>query len=174
MKRSRSQVMLCFGTGCIASGSGAVKKALEEELTGRNLQEEIEIVLTGCNGFCALGPVMVVYPEGIFYVQVKPEDIPHLVEEHFLKGRPVERLMYKEPIEKTPVPLMRDIEFFKHQRIIALRNRGLIDAESIDEYIARDGYLALSKALKSMRPEEVIQEVKKSGLRKVRSKKSTK
>ena len=165
MKRSRSQIMLCFGTGCIASGSGAVKKALEEELAGRNLQEEIEIVLTGCNGFCALGPVMVVYPEGIFYVEVKPEDIPHLVEEHFLKGRPVERLMYKEPIEKTPVPLMRDIEFFKHQKIIALRNRGLIDAEKIDEYIARDGYLALSKALKSMSPEEVIQEVKKSGLR---------
>jgi len=157
--------MLCFGTGCVASGSGAVKKASEEELANRNLQEEIEIILTGCNGFCALGPVMVVYPEGIFYVEVKPEDIPHLVEEHFLKGRPVEKLMYKKPIEKTPVPLMRDIEFFKHQRIIALRNRGLIDAENVDEYIARDGYLALSKVLKSMSPEEVIYEVKKSGLR---------
>ncbi len=165
MKRSRSQIMLCFGTGCIASGSGEVKKALEEELANRSLEEEIEVVTTGCNGFCALGPVMVVYPEGIFYVQVKPEDVPHLVEEHFLKGRPVEKLMYKEPEKKTHVPLMRDIGFFKHQRIIALRNRGLIDPERINEYIARDGYLALSKALNSMSPEEVIQEIKKSGLR---------
>jgi NADH:ubiquinone oxidoreductase subunit F (NADH-binding)/(2Fe-2S) ferredoxin len=165
MKRSRSQILLCSGTGCIASGSGIVKKGLEEELTHRGLNEEIEIVLTGCNGFCALGPVMVVYPEGIFYVQVKPEDISHLVEEHFLKGRPVEKLMYKEPVKKTHIPLMRDIDFFKHQRIIALRNRGLIDPENIDEYIARDGYLALSKVLNSMSPEEVIKEVKKSGLR---------
>ena len=165
MKRSRSQIMLCFGTGCVASGAGEVKKALEEELAHRSLEEEIEVVITGCNGFCALGPVMVVYPEGIFYVQVKPEDVPHLVEEHFLKGRPVEKLMYKEPVKKTHVPLMRDIDFFKHQRIIALRNRGLIDPERINEYIARDGYLALSKTLDSMSPEEVIQEVKKSGLR---------
>ena len=165
MKRSRSQIMLCFGTGCVASGAGEVKKALEEELAHRSLEEEIEVVTTGCNGFCALGPVMVVYPEGIFYVQTKPEDVPHLVEEHFLKGRPVEKLMYKEPVKKTHVPLMRDIDFFKHQRIIALRNRGLIDPERINEYIARDGYLALSKVLHSMSPEEVLQEVKKSGLR---------
>ena len=165
MKRSRSQILLCSGTGCVASGTGMVKKALEEELAHRSLREEIKIVLTGCNGFCALGPVMVVYPEGIFYVQVRPEDIPYLVEEHFLKGRPVEKLMYKEPLKKTSVPLMRDIDFFKHQRIIALRNRGLIDPENIDEYIARDGYGALSKVLNSMSPEEVIQEVKKSGLR---------
>ena len=165
MKRSRSQIMLCFGTGCVASGAGEVKKALEEELAHRSLEEEIEVVTTGCNGFCALGPVMVVYPEGIFYVQIKPEDVPHLVEEHFLKGRPVEKLMYKEPVKKTHIPLMRDIGFFKHQRIIALRNRGLIDPERINEYIARDGYLALSKTLDSMSPEEVIREVKNSGLR---------
>jgi len=165
MKRSRSQIMLCFGTGCVASGSGEVKKALEEELANRGLEKEIEVVITGCNGFCALGPVLVVYPEGIFYVQIKPEDVPYLVEEHFLKGRPVEKFMYKEPVKKTHVPLMRDIGFFKHQRIIALRNRGLIDPEKINEYIARDGYLALSKVLHSMSPEEVLQEIKKSGLR---------
>lgn len=165
MKKSRTQVMVCAGTGCVASGIWLVKKALEEELVSRDLQTEIEIIPTGCNGFCALGPVMVVYPEGIFYVQVKPEDIPHLVEEHFLKGRPVEKLMYKEPVVKTVVPLMSDIQFFKHQRLIALKNRGLIDPERIDEYIARDGYFALSKTLSSMTPEQVIEEIKKSGLR---------
>ncbi len=157
--------MVCSGTGCVASGIGLVKECLEKELARRDLQREIEVIPTGCNGFCALGPVMVVYPEGIFYVQVKPDDIPHLVEEHFLKGRPVEKLMYKEPVQKTTVPLMRDIQFFKHQRLIVLRNRGLINPEHIEEYIARDGYFALSQVLGSMTPEEVIEEIKRSGLR---------
>jgi len=165
MKKSRSQILLCSGTGCIASGTNVVKKALVEELAHRGLHDEIEVILTGCNGFCAQGPVMVVYPEGIFYVQVKPEDVPHLVEEHFLKGRPVAKLMYQEPLKERHIPLLSDIDFFKHQKLIVLRNRGLIDPESIDESIARDGYRALGKVLTSMTPEEVIEEVKKSGLR---------
>ena len=152
MKVFRSHVLVCAGTGCVASGSLAVKKALEQELATRNLQDEIQVVTTGCNGFCAAGPVMVVYPDGIFYQKLKAEDMPHLVEEHFLKGRPVQRLMYTEPVKKERVPAMKDIPFFGLQVLRALRNRGIIDAEKIEEYIARDGYLALGKALKDMTP----------------------
>jgi NADH-quinone oxidoreductase subunit F/NAD(P)H dehydrogenase (quinone)/NADP-reducing hydrogenase subunit HndC len=149
----------------VASRSLAVKKALEQELVARNLQEEIRVVITGCNGFCAAGPVMVVYPDGIFYQKLTPEDMPQLVEEHFLKGRPVQRLMYKEPVKRELIPAMKDIPFFGLQVLRALRNRGIIDAEKIEEYIARDGYLALDKALNSMKPEEIFREIKESGLR---------
>ena len=165
MKLFRSHVLVCAGTGCVASRSLAVKKALEQELVTRNLQEEIQVVTTGCNGFCAAGPVMVVYPDGIFYQKLTPEDMPQLVEEHFLKGRPVQRLMYKEPAKKEMIPAMKDIPFFGLQVLRALRNRGIIDAEKIEEYIARDGYLALDKALNSMKPEEIFREIKESGLR---------
>jgi NADH-quinone oxidoreductase subunit F/NAD(P)H dehydrogenase (quinone)/NADP-reducing hydrogenase subunit HndC len=165
VKVFRSHVLICAGTGCVASGALAVKKALEQELATRNLQDEIQVVTTGCNGFCAAGPVMVVYPDGIFYQKLKSEDMPHLVEEHFLKGRPVQRLMYQEPVKKELVPAMKDIPFFGLQVLRALRNRGIIDAEKIDEYIARDGYLALGKALKEMTPADIIQEIKLSGLR---------
>ncbi len=161
----RMQFMLCAGTGCIASGSLDVKEALEKELAKRNLQDEVQVVTTGCNGFCAQGPIMVCYPDGIFYNQVKPEHAPVIVEEHVLKGRVVEKLLFKEEAAKDKVPLMRDIGFFSLQRLIVLRNRGLIDAESIDEYIARDGYAGLAKALTTMTPLEVIEEIKKSGLR---------
>ena len=165
MKVFRSHILVCAGTGCVASRSLAVKKALEQELVTRNLQEEIRVVTTGCNGFCAAGPVMVVYPDGIFYQKLTPEDMPQLVEEHFLKGRPVQRLMYKEPVKKERIPAMKDIPFFGLQVLRALRNRGIIDAEKIEEYIARDGYLALDKALNSMKPEEIFREIKESGLR---------
>jgi len=165
MEQYRANLLICAGTGCVASGSLKVKAALEEELKKHNLQNEIKIVLTGCNGFCAQGPIMVVYPEGIFYQGLKPDHIPFLVEEHFLKGRPVKDLMYTPPAEKAPVPVMKDIPFFNLQVLRALRNRGLIDAEKIDEYIARDGYLAEAKALLEMTSEEIIQEVKTSGLR---------
>jgi NADH:ubiquinone oxidoreductase subunit F (NADH-binding)/(2Fe-2S) ferredoxin/NAD-dependent dihydropyrimidine dehydrogenase PreA subunit len=157
--------MMCAGTGCIASGAPDVKEALEKELVKRNLQDEVQIIMTGCNGFCAMGPLVVVYPDGIFYNQVKPEHAPLIVEEHVLKGRVVEKLLFKEPTAKSKVPLMKDIGFFGLQRLIVLRNRGLIDAENIDEYIARDGYAALGKALLEMTPEQVIEEVKISGLR---------
>lgn len=165
MERYRANVMLCGGTGCIAGGSLKIKKALDEEIKKRGLENEINVVLTGCNGFCAQGPVMTVYPEDIFYEKITVKDIPIIVEEHFIKGRPVERLMYREPLKKQTIPLMREIPFFNLQVLRALRNKGLIDPEKIDEYIARDGYQAAAKALTEMNAEQIIDEVKKSGLR---------
>jgi NADH:ubiquinone oxidoreductase subunit F (NADH-binding)/(2Fe-2S) ferredoxin/NAD-dependent dihydropyrimidine dehydrogenase PreA subunit len=158
-------MMICGGTACIASASLKVKQALEEELRKRDLQEEVQVVVTGCNGFCAMGPIMTVFPDGIFYNKLKPEHAQLLIEEHVLKGRPVQSLLFQEPTVKEKVPLLKDIDFFGLQRLIALRNRGLIDAENIDEYIARDGYQALVKALTEMTPEGVIEEIKISGLR---------
>jgi len=157
--------MVCAGTACVSNRSFQIRKALVEEIEKRGLQHEVAVVTTGCNGFCAVGPLMVVQPDGIFYQQLTEEDIPHLVEEHLLKGRPVKRLMYTPPGEKLPVPRMNDIGFFQRQRLIVLRNRGLIDPEKIDEYIARDGYFALEKTLSTMEPEEVVQEIIDSGLR---------
>jgi len=161
----RMYLMLCGGTGCVSSGSYEIKDALENELEKHKLSNEVAVVMTGCNGFCAQGPVMVVQPDGIFYQFLKVKDIPLLVEEHMLKGRPVEKLMFTPPDEKLVVPKMSDIGFFKKQRLLALRNRGLIDPEKIEEYIARDGYKALAKVLTEMNPEEVIQEMIASGLR---------
>jgi NADH:ubiquinone oxidoreductase subunit F (NADH-binding)/(2Fe-2S) ferredoxin/Pyruvate/2-oxoacid:ferredoxin oxidoreductase delta subunit len=157
--------LVCAGTGCVSCNSFGIKDALEKEIQARNLQDEILVIATGCNGFCERGPIVLVQPEGIFYQRLKVSDVPFLVEEHFLKGRPVKKLMYIPPAEKTPVPVMKDIEFFKHQRLIALRNRGRIDPEKIDEYIAFDGYEALAKALSEMTPEEIIAEISASGLR---------
>ncbi len=165
MNSYRMHLLLCAGTGCVSNQSFQVKAALEQELTKHNLQDEVAVVMTGCNGFCAQGPVMTVQPDGIFYQLLTEEDIPHLVEEHFLKGRPVERLMYTPPAEEAPVPKMSEIGFFKKQRLIALRNRGLIDPEKIEEAIARGGYEALAKALTAMTSEEIIKEIKDSGLR---------
>jgi len=165
MKTYRSHLMVCAGTGCVACGSLQLKERLAAELEHRGLSDEVQLVITGCNGFCAEGPILVVYPEGIFYKKLTPEDIPFLVEEHLLKGRIVEKFLYAVPSAKEKVPLMRDIPFFQHQVLRALRNRGLIDAENINEYIARDGYAALHKVLSSMTPEEVVEEVKRSGLR---------
>ncbi len=133
--------MLCAGTGCVSSKSFDVQKALQTELDRHGLQDEVAIIMTGCNGFCAKGPVLVVQPDNIFYQLVTPEDVPELVEEHFKGGRPVERLMYREPGKTKPIPKMNDIQFFKKQKLIALRNRGLIDPEKIDEAIAREGLL---------------------------------
>ncbi|MBN2654268.1 MAG: NADH-quinone oxidoreductase subunit NuoF [Nitrospirae bacterium] len=165
MKTHRISVMLCGGTGCIASGSMKLRDAMVEEIKKRGLQDEVNVVLTGCNGFCAQGPVMTIYPEDIFYQKVTVDDIPLIVEEHFIKGRPVEKLFYKEPVKKKVIPLMRDIPFFSLQVLRALRNKGLIDAEKIDEYIARDGYQAAAKAITQMTSEQIIDEMKRSGLR---------
>ncbi len=165
MKIHRTDLMVCAGTGCVSNKSLNLKETLERELENHNLEDEIRVVLTGCNGFCANGPIMVVYPEGIFYQMLTVDDIPHLVEEHFLKGRPVKELMFIPPEKRTPVPKMSDIKFFKKQRLIALKNRGLLDPENIDEYIGRDGYKALAKVLTSMTPKETIKEIKDSGLR---------
>jgi len=137
MKSYRMNLMVCTGTGCVSNKSLEVKEALEQEIVKQNLQEEIQIVATGCNGFCAQGPIIVVQPEGIFYQQVTVKDVPHLVDEHFLKGRPVEELMYTASDEEPPIPKMKDIGFFGKQQLIALANRGIINPESIDEYIAK-------------------------------------
>jgi NADH:ubiquinone oxidoreductase subunit F (NADH-binding)/(2Fe-2S) ferredoxin/NAD-dependent dihydropyrimidine dehydrogenase PreA subunit len=165
MEKYRANLLMCAGTGCVASGTPKVRDALKAELEKRGLTDEIKIVLTGCNGFCAEGPVMLVYPEEIFYQKLTVEDIPKLVEEHFLKGRPYEKLMFKDAEKKHAIPLMNDIPFFKHQVLRVLRNKGLIDPDSLDEYIARDGYLAAAMALKEMTPEEIIKTVKDAGLR---------
>jgi (2Fe-2S) ferredoxin len=161
----RTYLMVCAGTGCVANQSMKVKSKLEAEINKQGLQDEVAVVATGCNGFCALGPIMVVQPDGIFYQLLKETDIPYLVEEHLLKGRIVKELLYTPPKEKTPVPRMSEIPFFADQTLIVLRNRGLINPESIDEAIARGAYEALAKVLTTMTPEEVIREIKASGLR---------
>lgn len=165
MAKVRTQLMLCSGTGCHSTGSQVFHEALEKEIEKQGLSEEVKIIETGCNGFCAVGPVMLVQPEGIFYQKLQPEDVPFLVEEHFLKGRPVKKLFYKEPASAETIPKMKDIPFFSHQMYWVLRNKGAIDPEVIDEYIARDGYFAVQKALTEMTPEEIVNELKLSGLR---------
>jgi NADH:ubiquinone oxidoreductase subunit F (NADH-binding)/(2Fe-2S) ferredoxin len=165
MDKVRANLMLCAGTGCVASGTATVKEAIQQELKKRGLDEEIRLVLTGCNGYCAEGPVMAVYPDEIFYQKITVEDVPVLVEEHFLKGRPYQKLMFKEPEKKIAIPRMKDIPFFKHQVLRVLRNKGLIDPEKIEEYISRDGYQAVAKALTQMTPEDIVKVVKDSGLR---------
>ncbi|MBM3713487.1 MAG: NADH-quinone oxidoreductase subunit F, partial [Actinobacteria bacterium] len=165
MKTYRTHLMLCAGTGCVSNNSFKVKEALEKEIKKHSLEDEILVVMTGCNGFCAVGPIMIVKPDGIFYQNLTEKDIPYLVEEHFLKGRPVQKLMYYPPKEKEVIPDDGYRFFFAHQTLVALKNRGLIDPEKIDEYIARDGYRALAKVLTSFTPEQVIEEIKDSGLR---------
>ncbi|MEN6331499.1 MAG: NADH-quinone oxidoreductase subunit NuoF [Smithella sp.] len=165
MKVFRSHLLICGGTGCQSSGSLAVKKALVDELDKRSLTGEIKVVETGCNGFCALGPIIVVYPEGIIYVSIQATDIPELVEEHLVKGRILERLLYRVPDTDEIIPTMQDIPFFALQELRVLRNRGLIDPEKLEEYIARDGYAGMAKALTEMTPEQIVQEMLDSGLR---------
>jgi len=165
MSTYRTELLLCGGTGCIASGSLEVKGALENELVKQGLNREIRVIETGCNGFCAQGPIMIVQPDNIFYQKLTVKDIPYLVEEHFLKGRPVKKLFYKEQASAETIPGMNEIPFYAKQQLIVLKNRGVIDPESIDEYIARDGYLGAGKALLELTPEQIIDEVKKSGLR---------
>ena len=165
MKMFRSHLLLCGGTGCHASGSLNVKKALVAELLKRGISEETKLVETGCNGFCAMGPIMVVYPEGVIYMSIKTDDIPELVEEHLVKGRILQRLLYREPTTEAVIPTMQEIPFFALQELRVLRNRGLIDPEVIEEYIARDGYAGMAKALTEMTPDEIVKEVLDSGLR---------
>jgi NADH:ubiquinone oxidoreductase subunit F (NADH-binding)/(2Fe-2S) ferredoxin len=161
----RANVLVCGGTGCISSDSGLVLQALQSELARRSLDKEVRLVQTGCRGFCAMGPIVLIYPEGILYCQVQATDVPLLVEETLINGRVVKRLSYLEPIEKKSLPFCSDIPFYGKQMRIALRNCGEIDPENIDEYIAHDGYQALSKSLTTMTPDDVIREMKNSGLR---------
>jgi len=165
VEKVRTQLMLCGGTGCYANHSQEFRDALRKELELKGLADEIKVIETGCNGFCAVGPVMLVQPEGIFYQNLTPEIVPHLVEEHFLKGRPVKKLFYVEPASKETIPKMDQIPFFANQMFWVMRNKGVIDPEVIEEYIARDGYFGVAKALKDMTPEQIIHEVKTSQLR---------
>ena len=162
----RSHVLICGGTGCTSSNSEKIIEKMKEEIKARGLENEVNVVRTGCFGLCALGPIMIVYPEGAFYSMVKVEDVPEIVEEHLLKGRIVKRLLYQETVQKDDtIKSLNETAFYAKQRRIALRNCGVINPENIDEYIAQDGYAALGKVLTEMTPEQVIQVIKDSGLR---------
>ncbi len=162
----RSNVLVCGGTGCTSSNSELIISKLKEEIAVRGLDKEVNVIRTGCFGLCALGPIMIVYPEGSFYSRVTPEDVPEIVEEHLLKGRIVRRLLYQETIvDDNTIKSLNHTPFYEKQNRVALRNCGVINPECIDEYIAVDGYTALGKVLTEMTPEEVIDVVKASGLR---------
>ena len=162
---ARHHVMICAGTGCSSSNSMLVKEALEKQLVEAGLDKEIDVVQTGCFGFCSLGPIMVVYPEGTFYHHVKVEDVAEIVETHLKGGQLVERLLYDIPGQNKKAPDMSHIPFFQKQKRVALRNCGTIDPENIGEAIAHNAYQGLGKALTEMTPAEVIAEVEKSGIR---------
>ena len=166
----RSHVLVCGGTGCTSSGSRVIREKLAEELKAKGLDEEVKIVQTGCFGLCALGPIMIIYPEGTFYSRVTPEDVPEIVSEHLLKGRIVERLVYNDTgdakgEDEAVAASLSETQFYKKQKRVALRNCGVINPEVIDEYIAMDGYFALAKVLKEMTPDDVINTILASGLR---------
>ena len=163
----RSHVLICGGTGCTSSNSIKIQEAMNNEIVAAGLENEVKVVLTGCFGLCALGPIMIVYPEGTFYSNVKPEDAKEIVQEHLLKGRPVDRLVYHETKSEdmTHATSLSETAFYKKQKRIALRNCGVINPENIDEYIAMDGYQALGKVLTEMSPDDVIQMILDSGLR---------
>ena len=161
----RSNVLVCGGTGCTSSHSLLIAEKLKEEIAAKGLEKEVNVITTGCFGLCALGPIMVVYPEGSFYSMVKLEDVPEIVEEHLNKGRIVTRLLYQETVENDTIKSLNKTAFYEKQKRVALRNCGVIDPEKIDDYIAQDGYAALGKVLTEMTPEEVIQTMLDSGLR---------
>ena len=161
----RSHVLVCGGTGCTSSGSQKVINAFEKHLKDKGIEKEIKVVQTGCHGLCELGPVVVVYPEGVFYSKVQEEDVKEIVSEHLLKGRIVKRLVYDESIDRDVIKSLDNVDFYRKQFRIALKNCGVIDPENIDEYIAMDGYKAIAKVLTEMTPQQVIDEIKNSGLR---------
>ena len=166
MELVRSHVLVCGGTGCTSSGSKQIREEFEAQLKNFGIENEVKVIQTGCFGLCALGPIVIVYPEGSFYSMVKTEDVAEIVEQHLLKGRIVKRLLYQETIvDEDNVKSLNEVDFYKKQHRVALRNCGVINPENIDEYIACDGYKALGKVLTEMTPAEVIQEVKDSGLR---------
>lgn len=161
----RSHVLVCGGTGCTSSGSQQIINTLEREIKANGLENEVEVVKTGCFGLCALGPIMIVYPEGTFYSMVKEQDIPEIVSEHLLKGRIVSRLVYDETVTDNEIKSLQDTAFYSKQHRVALRNCGIISPENIEEYIGTGGYEALGKVLTEMTPEDVIQTILDSGLR---------
>ncbi len=165
MELVRSHVLVCGGTGCTSSGALDIEKTFAEELARHNIENEVKVVRTGCFGLCEAGPIVIVYPEGAFYSRVDAKDIARITEEHLLKGRIVTDLLYAESVEENEIKSIDQVGFYKKQKRVALRNCGVINPEEIDEYIAMDGYKALGKALTEMTREEVIEQVKQSGLR---------
>ncbi len=167
MEIYRAHVLCCGGTGCTSSGSTQLIERFEQKIAEAGLEKEVKVIRTGCFGLCEAGPVVIVYPEGTFYSRVRVEDVDEIVSEHLLKGRKVQHLVYTDhgSHEQNANKGLNDINFYKHQKRVALRNCGVIDPENIDEYIAFDGYMALEKALTKMTREEVIDEILKSGLR---------
>ncbi len=161
----RAHVLVCGGTGCSSSGSAELIKRFEEQIAKNGLDREVKVVRTGCFGLCEAGPVVIVYPEGTFYSRIRPDDVDEIVSEHLLKGRIVQHLVYKEKADEEQHVTLDNIDFYRPQMRLALRNCGVIDPENIDEYIAFDGYRALAKVLTEMTPDQVINEVLKSGLR---------
>ena len=161
----RSHVLVCGGTGCTSSGSQRIIDRLEKEIAAQGLSEEVGVVKTGCFGLCALGPIMIVYPEGTFYSMVQEDDIPEIVAEHLLKGRVVTRLLYEETTKTDKITPLNETDFYKKQHRVALRNCGVINPENIEEYIGTGGYEALGIVLTEKKPEDVIQILLDSGLR---------
>lgn len=161
----RMHLLICGGTGCKAAESDEIKKSLKHWIEETGLEDDVQVVFTGCFGFCEKGPIVKVLPDNTFYVGVKPEDTEEIVKEHLIKGRPLQRLLYKDPITSEKISDTKGMDFYKKQLRIALRNCGFINPENIDEYISRDGYMALGKCLTELSPEQVIQEMKDSGLR---------
>ncbi|MDI9448343.1 MAG: NADH-quinone oxidoreductase subunit NuoF [Bacillota bacterium] len=161
----KAHIMMCGGAGCISSKCTDIVEAMKECLAKNGIADQVQIILTGCMGPCDMGPVAIVYPDATFYRRLKVKDAEAIVEEHILKGNPVQRLLYRTPGAKEPTRCVHDIDLFKKQKKIVLRNNFYIDPTSIEDYIARDGYAALAKALTQMEPGEIIEEVKKSGLR---------
>ncbi|WP_278935841.1 NADH-quinone oxidoreductase subunit NuoF [Phascolarctobacterium faecium] len=165
MQHIRAHVLICGGTGCKSAGSKEVQLAFSRAIEAKGLSDEVMVVETGCHGFCEHGPLVIVYPEGTFYCQVKAEDVEEIVESHLFKGRIVERLLYHEPLTHESIPNYSEINFYKKQHRLVLENCGAINPEQIEEYIAVGGYEALAKAVTTMSPEDVIEEIQKSGLR---------
>ena len=165
MNLFNAQVLVCGGTGCAMEGAMDITNAIKNELKKHRIENEIEVIRTGCLGLCDLGPIVIIYPEGTFYSKVNIKDVPELVEEHLVRGNIVKRLAYFESLDNYGVRSLNDVEFYKKQVRIALKNCGVIDPESIDEYLAVDGYKSLEKVLTKMTPSEVVEVIKKSGLR---------
>ena len=165
MQHIRAHVLICGGTGCKSAGSKEVQLAFSRAIEAKGLSDEVMVVETGCHGFCEHGPLVIVYPEGTFYCQVKAEDVEEIVESHLFKGRIDERLLYHEPLTHESIPNYSEINFYKKQHRLVLENCGAINPEQIEEYIAVGGYEALAKAVTTMSPEDVIEEIQKSGLR---------
>ena len=161
----KSHVLVCGGTGCTSNGSAKIREELARQLKANHMEDDVQIVETGCFGLCAVGPVVIVYPEAAFYSGVHADDVTDIVNEHLIKGRLVTRLLHTERVGEPPVKALTDTEFYRRQTRVALRNCGVIDPENIDEYIARDGYAALIKCLTEYEPQQVIDMVKASGLR---------